>query len=76
MEQSNVQQVEYDTFTRVLEFVNTARERERGVSILALSTSMSSLVEFEIDVQACFELVENGKGILHVAFVVRTVLVG
>ena len=75
MEQSNVQQVEYDTFTRVLEFVNTARARVR-VSSLALSTLMNSLVEFEIDVQACFELVENGKGVLHVAFVVRTILVG
>ena len=37
---------------------------------------MNVPIEFEIDVQACFELVENGKGVLHVAFVVRTILVG
>ena len=73
MKQADAEYVEYDTFMRILELLDTERREWR----MEESSRNSELpIKFQIHIDACFELVEHSKGIVEISFEIHSFFMG
>ena len=73
MKQANAEYIEYDTFMRILELLDTERTAWR----MEESSRNSELpIKFQIHIDACFKLVEHSKGIVEISFKIHSFFMG